>query len=79
MSIDTCIGCARQVDTDFDDEAYDSEGQCFCEPCRNEEFAYWKSLWDAAPLSERDPEEYRRQMIEAGRGHLLPPDWSKTL
>lgn len=30
----------------------------------------YKAEYDAAPLSERDPAEYRRQTREAGRGHL---------
>lgn len=31
----------------------------------------YKAEYDAAPLSERNPEQYRREMIEAGRGHLV--------
>jgi hypothetical protein len=31
----------------------------------------YKAEYDIAPLSERDPAEYRRQMIDAGRGHLV--------
>lgn len=29
-----------------------------CESCEAAEAAYWKSKWDVAPLSERDPEQY---------------------
>lgn len=34
MSVDRCIECSRQVDTDIDVDCYDDEGQCTCEPCR---------------------------------------------
>lgn len=45
-----------------------------CGACAYAEQLYWRALWDSAPLSERDPQDYRRQMIDAGRGHLLPPE-----
>lgn len=35
MSVDRCAHCSRQVDTDFDLDCYDEEGQCMCEPCRD--------------------------------------------
>lgn len=37
MSIDTCARCGAAVDTDFDMECYDVEGDaldCTCERCR---------------------------------------------
>ena len=29
-----------------------------CESCAAEERAYWRSQWEVAPLSERDPAAY---------------------
>lgn len=43
-----------------------------CEACANAEAAYWLAQYQAAPLSERDPDAYEEQMRDAGRGHLLP-------
>jgi hypothetical protein len=45
-----------------------------CEACAAAEYAYWSSLWAVTPADERDPEKYRQDMIEAGRGHLLPTE-----
>ena len=44
----------------------------YCDACRCEEYAYWRNLYNRAPLSETNPEQYRQDMIDAGRSHLLP-------
>lgn len=74
MSMDRCITCFRPVDTDEDTDCYDAEGQCTCEPCRDATVDYWRAIYDATPPAERNPTQYRQDMIEAGRGHLLPPE-----
>lgn len=45
-----------------------------CEACEKEEEDYWFSQFRKTPLSESDPEKYREEMKDAGRGHLLPPE-----
>ena len=45
-----------------------------CESCAAkeiEEMRYWSRLYEVATLEEKDPEAYRRNLIESGRGHLL--------
>lgn len=44
-----------------------------CAFCAAADAAYWWSKYKNAPLSERDPEAYEQEMLDAGRGHLLPP------
>ncbi len=60
----------------------DREGRCNAndgEPCDDcaeraeTEAAYWFGQWKVAPLEERDPDRYRTEMREAGRGHLVKP------
>lgn len=41
-----------------------------CESCRAIEDDMRRE-WAVASPEERDPERYRREMIDAGRGHLL--------
>lgn len=43
-----------------------------CQATIDEEDRYWSAQWVVASPEERNPERYRREMIEAGRGHLLP-------
>jgi hypothetical protein len=64
------VNCPNLLD-EYNGRTCGDEGQ-LCESCMKEEAAYWLAEFNAAPLSERDPEEYERQMREAGRGHLLP-------
>lgn len=63
--------CTKPIDPDLDDmrECGDEGDMCF--DCRCEEYAYWRNLYDRAPLSERDPLRYAVEMIDAGRGHLV--------
>lgn len=58
----------------------DREGRCDaddgepCEACMKRDaqtMAYWLGQWKVASPEERDPEKYRAEMIEAGRGHLV--------
>lgn len=78
MSMIRCDKCSNLIDTDEQPDTYDTESdQWVCEPCREKTEAYWRAQYDAAPLSERNPAEYRRQMIDAGRGHLLPERWEE--
>lgn len=44
MSMYRCDGCSKVFDTDEDPDAFDSEGQGFCEPCRDEHFAEGRAL-----------------------------------
>jgi hypothetical protein len=68
-----CEACAAPVDADEADDLRCAEsGDIICQKCRDDEEAYWRGLYEATPVSERNPEQYRRQMIDAGRGHLLP-------
>lgn len=72
MSMIRCDTCASLIDTDENPDAYCGESDSWsCEACDTARVAYWRGLYDAAPLSERNPEQYRRDMIAAGRGHLL--------
>lgn len=65
----TCETCQAAVDHE---ECYsDDEGQHFCDPCREAEQAYWLGQYRATTLKDRNPERYRREMIDAGREHLL--------
>lgn len=85
MSIIRCDQCDRHVDTDHDEVERFACGEddsfSVCPACAEKIFAEQeadmlaaKREYDITPLSERDPERYRREMIEAGRGHLLPPE-----
>lgn len=59
---------------DLDHPCDGGEDGAPCESCAEyirQEEAYWKRQWVVASPAERDPEGYRRDMIEAGRGHLL--------
>ena len=58
----------------------DNDGRCNsddglpcvdCERRLEEEVAYWFREFRVAPLSERNPDEYRQQLREAGRGRLV--------
>ena len=78
MSIDRCQSCSRSVDTDDDVDCYDSEGQCFCAPCRARQLEEGRSLaldhssdLNRAAYSRRE----KQDIIDAGRGHLLPEAW----
>ncbi len=72
MTTIKCDACAAPVPADEADDLRCSEsGDVICQKCRDDEEAYWRDQYSIAPLSERDPEEYRRQMIDAGRGHLV--------
>lgn len=44
-----------------------------CVPCAGKEARYWLEQYLTSTLFERDPERYRRELIEAGRGHLVKP------
>lgn len=75
MSVIRCDRCVNFIDSDENPDAYEPESESWvCDECRNDEMAYWRAQYNAAPLSERNPEQYRREMIDAGRGHLLPED-----
>ncbi len=52
-------------------DANDGEPCADCESRRARECAYWLGQWRVATLEERDPERYRAEMIEAGRGRLV--------
>lgn len=52
-------------------DANDGEPCESCELSFQEESAYWAKYWRTASPEERDPEGYRRDMIDAGRGHLI--------
>ncbi len=58
----------------------DREGRCDaddgfpCAKCVERDMAsaaYWAGQWVVASPEERDPEKYRAEMIEAGRGRLV--------
>jgi hypothetical protein len=34
----------------------------------------WRQEWEKASPAERNPRQYRQDMIDAGRGHLLPEE-----
>lgn len=64
----------------------DGEGRCTaddgfpcaaCEQRQELEYLHYRTLYDMAPLSERDPDRYRSEMLDAGRGHLLSRDPTK--
>lgn len=75
MGIQRCDQCDKPVDADdADDLRCPESGDVVCQKCRDETEAYWRAQYNAAPLSERNPEQYRREMIDAGRGHLLRPE-----
>lgn len=83
MSLVRCDQCDKPVDTDQvelerfacgEDDYFHVCPDC-AEKINAEQEATarrYKAEYDAAPLSERNPEQYRREVIEAGRGHLLP-------
>ncbi len=52
----------------------------FCAACarwHELEAGYWRRQWAVASPAERDPAGYRRDMIDAGRGHLVDDQaWS---
>lgn len=73
MSIDRCLTCSRQVDSDEDTDCYDAEGQCFCGPCRDATFATARAEY----LAERAAAEGARDIVDAGRGALLPEAWER--
>lgn len=69
------MSCTNRVlDEDGEDVCECGDEGRMCEQCESAESAYWLAQWKIAPLSERDPERYRQEMKDAGRGHLLPPE-----
>ena len=49
--------------------------RCECERCEvsfEADMAYWRGKWAVASPEERDPGKYLEDMIDAGRGYLLP-------
>lgn len=77
-----CAKCSRKITDPDDDDCYrrtsPEDKEPFCETClakmdaeQEAEMRAAYAEWLIAPLSERDPEEYRRQLIDAGRGHLV--------
>lgn len=88
MSIIHCDACRKPVDTDLVDmERFpvgDDDSIQLCPACAAEWFADQHAEmtaarrdYDIAPLSERNPEQYRQDMIAAGRGHLLAEFWGQ--
>lgn len=82
MSIMRCENCSKPVDTDLVEmEAFrvgDDDTIHLCPVCAEAEFANQEAEmqaarrdYDAAPLFERNPAQYRRDLIDAGRGYLL--------
>ncbi len=59
------------ADLDHPCDALDGEPCPKCAEWHAQEMRYWARQWAAASPAEKDPEGYRRDMIEAGRGHLL--------
>ena len=45
-----------------------------CQRTRAEWSARFRREYNQASDAERNPEQYRQDMIEAGRGHLLRPE-----
>ena len=64
-----CETCQTAVD--LEECETDEDGQHFCFPCQDAEQAYWLGQYRVTALKDRDPERYRREMIDAGRRHLL--------
>lgn len=72
MSLLKCDTCPSVIDTDEHPDCHDPEADAwFCPACRAATEAYWRAQYAVASPEERDPERYRREMIDAGRGHLL--------
>lgn len=71
MSIARCDKCSRQVDTDEDVYCYDSEGQCFCEPCRDAWLEEGRAMAAEYQREVIQPQLDRQDVIDAGRGHLI--------
>lgn len=64
------MNCTKPIDPDNDDMRECGDEGKLCFDCRCEEYAYWRNLYDRAPLSETNPEQYRQDMIDSE--HLLP-------
>lgn len=71
---DNCQRCQRTVDPGDDPDCYDSEGQCFCETCRDRQLEEGRALAaehqvdrDAARQALDDQESLKL----AGRAHLV--------
>lgn len=58
-------------DRDGQCDANDGEPCDACEAERDAERKYWLGRWKVASPAERDPEKYRADLIDAGRGHLV--------
>lgn len=88
MSVMRCEGCDRRFDTDVVEmETFpcgEDDSFHLCPTCAEAEYASQEAEmarhrrdYDLAPLSERNPEQYRADLIAAGRGHLLPETWEQ--
>lgn len=53
------------------DGGEDGEPCSSCVKWSDEAHAYFRREWEVASPADRDPEGYRRDMIDAGRGRLL--------
>lgn len=75
MSMLNCEDCDKLIDTDLDVEALDDDcsGIVRCRSCRDnrDEAAYERQQEKLMESGGVDDSTYRRDMIEAGRGHLL--------
>lgn len=70
-----CDQCGEVIDVDENTHSHDAESdQYICETCCAKTEAYWRAEYNALRQYEPTPEQYRQEMIEAGRGHLLPPE-----
>jgi hypothetical protein len=83
MAIQRCDQCDKPVDTDVTEmESFacgEDDSFSVCPGCAEKILAAQEQAmraaraeYHAAPLSERNPTQYRQDMIDAGRGHLLP-------
>lgn len=73
-----CSNCPAVIDSDDDPACFtgpEGDGPVLCEPCRDKAeadlVAYHRAGYDAASPEERNPEKYRQDLIDAGRGHLV--------
>ena len=78
MSMYRCDGCSKLIDTDDDPDCFDSEGQGFCEPCRDRHFEEGREMARDYHLTELAPRGCTCQWVGEGNdpdAHIKRDEW----
>lgn len=74
MSVLRCSRCSGLIDTDEDPDTFEPEiDEWICHPCRDRHVKEMHGQY----VAERAAAEGARDIVDAGRGALLPEAWEE--